>query len=240
VGRFLLVAAVLCVVATIGVVLFESLAVARAQAFKLTVPSAVLLVIGLCGGFASMVERAPPALRRVVEWPLRAPVLALGVAAIVAAAVLTLAVAGVGRPGALYAPRAHAHSDSGRVEQWARRQTPVDALFVVPPANTSFRVGARRSAFVTWKAHPFRADRMRNWLRDLQTVAPAPFDPAAGGGAYRAAVDAAYCANDDRDWERIAQETGADFAVVSVGCGAPAMQSAFRAGALSVYPLAGL
>ena len=144
--------------------------------------------------------------------------------------------AGAGRPGALYGPRAHAASDAGRVESWAARETDVDALFVVPPANSSFRVGARRSVFVTWKAHPFRADGMRRWLEDLQMVAPAPLI-GSSGWAHRARADSAYCANDATDWRSVAEWTEADYAVVEAGCGAPPGRPVYRAGRLTVYPL---
>jgi len=236
--RFLVVTAVLCAVAAVVVVGFESFAAARMQAFKLTVPAAVLLTVGLCGAAASVVAGAPDNLRRLIALPVRVPLATLAVALLLAGATAVATTAGAGRRGAMWMPRAHAASPDGRLEAWARSETDVDALFIVPPANTSFRVGARRSVLVTWKAHPFRAEPMRHWLRTLQLVAPAPWmagDP--GGWSYLGRTEDAYCANDAAAWRRIAGETGADYAVVEAGCGTPAAPAAFRAGPMSVHAL---
>jgi hypothetical protein len=235
-GRFLAVTAALCAVAFVGVVLLESLGAARAQAFKLTVPAAAVLGVALCGAAALAMQEAPASFRKILELPLRAPFGTLGVTALLGGATLAAAVAGAGRPGALYGPRAHAASDAGRVEAWAARETDVGALFVVPPPNSSFRVGARRSVFVTWKAHPFRADGIRRWLEDLQMVAPVPV-PASSGWRHRALADSAYCANDTAQWQSIAEWTEADYALVEAGCGAPPSAPVYRVGGLSVYPL---
>jgi hypothetical protein len=37
------------------------------------------------------------------------------------------------------------------VQQWARKNTPIDALFVVPPFSSGFRSGSERSVWVEWK-----------------------------------------------------------------------------------------
>ncbi|HLA64723.1 MAG TPA: DUF6798 domain-containing protein, partial [Rhodothermales bacterium] len=239
VARFVAVVAVLCLLATVGVVGLESLAVARVQAFKLTVLLVALFTVGACGGVAEAITLLPKRLRRWAESPIAHPLRTTTGVAVLGLLVLALAVLDVGRPGALYQPRAHARSDWGHVEAWARTRTPEDALFIVPPTNATFRVGAHRGVVATWKAHPFRSDAMRLWLARLRTVAPAPLpDLAHGDGrGYGVRLDSAYCANSPEAWRTIGQRTGARFAVVEAGCGRPVGAPVFRSGALAVYPL---
>jgi hypothetical protein len=192
----------------------------------------VVLVVGAAG---ALVAALPGRVRGWAEAPFRRPRLALITVGLAAALTFALAAADVGRPGALYAPRAHARSDLGRVERWASEETPREALVAVPPSNTTFRVGARRGVTGTWKAFPFEPARMRVWLARLRTVAPAPL-PASGRG-YLPALDSAYCASGPAGWARVARALRADYALVEAGCGRPAGEAAFRAGRWALYRL---
>ncbi|MEM8872845.1 MAG: DUF6798 domain-containing protein [Planctomycetota bacterium] len=56
------------------------------------------------------------------------------------------------------------------VAAWAQTNTPADAVFVVPPGNTAFRLDARRAAVVTFKHVPQLSGEMRTWRNALQDV----------------------------------------------------------------------
>ncbi|MEM6560968.1 MAG: DUF6798 domain-containing protein, partial [Planctomycetota bacterium] len=56
------------------------------------------------------------------------------------------------------------------VAAWAEQATSVDAVFVVPPSASGFRLDARRAAVVTFKHVPQLSGEMRTWRAALQDV----------------------------------------------------------------------
>jgi hypothetical protein len=75
--------------------------------------------------------------------------------------------------------------DAGYMEvcDWARRKTPVDAVFLVPPDEQSFRLHGRRAIVVNYKNVPQLSGELGEWrhrleavlnVRDIRTL-PRPF-----------------------------------------------------------------
>jgi hypothetical protein len=54
--------------------------------------------------------------------------------------------------------------------RWARDHTPLDAIFLVPPDEESFRVHARRAIVVNFKGVPQLSAELPEWRDRLQTV----------------------------------------------------------------------
>ena len=137
----------------------------------------------------------------------------------------------------------HAATDLFRAEDWIRRSTPKDALFLVPPGTTSFRSHALRSVAINFKPTTFRDDAMHVWLARLRTVAPAPLPPRSGGRAalraWREALDPAYYAHTTAEWAALAETFGADYALVdrSQTPTPPAGTPVYQAGVWAVYAL---
>jgi hypothetical protein len=59
------------------------------------------------------------------------------------------------------------------VTTWARASTPVDALFLVPPNHTKFRLHARRAIVVDTKSPPMYLDELVAWYSRLCTAVDA-------------------------------------------------------------------
>ena len=229
VGRLLVVIAGLCGVALVGTEGLENLFIAKLQFYKLTVPAAVLLttlisavLVGWLG--RSWSDRIARALASPWGW-------AVGAAAVVAVTV-------AGRTGWHNGPAQHRASDLYAVEAWAARETPADALFLIPPSETTFRTFARRSVAINWKPTPFRDAAMHERLARLRAVAPSAALPRFGTG-WQDTLDAAYHRNTPADWKRLAHDWGADYALVEADLvlAPPADSAAFRAGRWAVYRL---
>lgn len=185
---------------------FPTLFVAQLQLFKLTVLASTMLVVLACmGGVALLPEQAQAWGERLLTRR------SLGWAAVGAtlAATLVLVTAGVGRPYTKLQPAAHRGSDAYAVERWARTHTDQDALFLIPPSNTTFRSYARRSVVINHKPVPFQQGAMHVWLARLLAVAPAPL-PERGVG-FIAALDSAYHRNTRADWQQLAETFSADY-----------------------------
>ena len=90
------------------------------------------------------------------------------------------------------------------VEQWCRTQTPLDALFAVPPSVSSFRYGAQRAILVNHKAFPFQEKNMVIWFNRLQDLAPIPL-PTRSTATLATTLDRAYEAQDTASLARLAR-----------------------------------
>ncbi len=239
--RFLAAIAGLCVLAFVFTEGVPVLFVAKLQLFKLTVLATTVLAF-LAGAWVakSLPARAKDLAARVLavrRWGL----VAVAVAALFTAA---LVVADVGRPAAKLFPRTYARSDLAAVERWVRTHTPEDALFLVPPSNTTFRSNAHRSVVVNFKPTPYQDEAIHVWLDRLLAVAPTPL-PERGSWAFVDTLDAAYAANARGDWLRLAQRFGAEYALVDrslVGrsAGALPFPVAHADGVWAVYRLRGV
>ena len=213
----------------------ESLVVAKMQFLRLTALAELVLLTWAAGAAVALAPLSwVEGPSRFLDRPIRGWTVALSLALLTVA----LAAAGVGRPGALWGPGAHARTDLARAEAWVREATPQEALFLVPPSTTSFRSHALRSIVVDRKSTPFRDAAMHERLGVLRTVAPAPL-PERGGSAWVAALDSAYHAHSPAGWATLAARFGADYALVDLRATPtpPAGAPAFRAGRWAVYRL---
>lgn len=61
-------------------------------------------------------------------------------------------------------------ADYRRLCDWVRDNTPVNAVFLVPPQEQSFRLHARRAIVVNYKGVPQLSGELPEWRRRLETV----------------------------------------------------------------------
>ena len=208
--RFLAMIAGLCALALVFTEGVAVLFVAKLQLFKLTVlATTVLALLVAAWGARTLPERVQALAARAIEaqrWGLTAVAVGMLLTA-------TLVAADAGRPAAKFFPRAHAQTDLAAVERWVRTHTPEDALFLIPPSNTTFRSHARRSVVVNFKPTPYQDEAIHVWLDRLLAVAPTPL-PERGSWAFVDTLDAAYAAKAPADWARLVQRFGADYTLV--------------------------
>ena len=234
VGRSLLVIAGLCGVYLLFTEGLPSLTIAKLQFYKLTVPAQVLLTFAVVS--LAWAWLPPRWAARANAWlDRRGLVGAVGFTAL--AATVGLTVGGVGRPAALWQPARHRASALYAVERWAQDSTATDALFLIPPSETTFRTWARRSVVINEKPTPFRDAAMHERLARLRAVAPAPL-PRRGIG-FTEAMDDAYYRNTPADWQRLGRQFGTDYALVDTTrlVAPPSPERAFAAGRWAVYRL---
>lgn len=58
-------------------------------------------------------------------------------------------------------------SDESKVTQWAKKNTPQEAIFLVPPEFESFRLLSNRAIVADWKAFPFQQKAMVDWAKRM-------------------------------------------------------------------------
>ena len=93
----------------------------------------------------------------------------------------------------------HANKDALRGSQhpdhalhnWAEENSPMDAVFVVPPSMTGFQYGAQRAQYVSFKSFPFASEPTLEWWQRLQDIAPLE-RIGTGGTALLQQLDSAY------------------------------------------------
>lgn len=229
--RLLVAMGLICSIAAPIIVWGEVLFVAQLQVFKLTVLANALLAIAACAGLASALPH------RMREWPGLRPTpsvaLATGLIALVAVGIVTRQL------DARIGPWARADEPFTQAERWIAENTPVDALIAAPPNQSTFRLTARRSVVVSFKAAPFNDDAMREWYRRLLALAPRADPASVRGLAFGNALDSAYASNTRADWNRLAQNYGITHAVRDQTEGEPPDgEVVFEAGAWAVYEIA--
>ena len=68
----------------------------------------------------------------------------------------------------------HLSTHLGQMEAWISKNTPKEALFVIPPSQTTFRTFAQRSVYVTWLAFPFAQKEMIEWKSRMDVLTQLP------------------------------------------------------------------
>jgi hypothetical protein len=226
--------ALMAILAFILIEGLESLFVAKLQVFKLTVLlQTVLTVISTM----AVVRLLPDDLGRRLDLVVQRPGVMLPAATTVLALTIALVVTGLGRPGSVYQPRVHIASDLHDVERWAAEESEPDALFAVPPSNTTFRTYAHRSVVITFKPTPFQDELMHVWIERLLKIAPARLPER--GADFLGLLDEAY---HDAPWShrrRLSAEFDADFVLIDLERTetSPPVAPAYRAGRWAVYAL---
>lgn len=61
-------------------------------------------------------------------------------------------------------------ADYRKICSWAEESTPVDVVFLVPPAETAFRLEAKRAIVVNFKHVPQLGGEILEWLKRLEAV----------------------------------------------------------------------
>jgi hypothetical protein len=97
------------------------------------------------------------------------------------------------------------------LERWAREQTPVDALFLVPPSMGRFRAIARRAVVVDTKSPPLQPEYLVEWYRRLCAVVQ--LDQAK----THELVEAHWSELSPAQLEAVARASHADYLVVAAG-----------------------
>lgn len=232
VARLIVVGMAACAVTAIFTEGFPILLVAKLQAFKLTVLLKFLL-LSMMAGAASV--HLPDRLTTLCESWLRpgrlrnlAGVASFGIVIVVATV----------QPEPLRSRlhhTAHLQSAIGQLEVWARNHTEREALFAVPPSNSTFRSVAQRAIVVNYAAFPFNDAHMIDWY--LRLLDMAPIDPPERGVGVRPALDAAFHRLSPEDWSQRIDRYGIDYVVIdrSAVTGTWPYREVFRAGEWTLY-----
>jgi len=95
---------------------------------------------------------------------------------------------------------------------WIDLNTPLDAVFSIPPSVSGFQIGSRRAQYVNFKAFPFEALASIEWLRRLNTIAPVDsLEP--GGLALLNRFETSYIGRTPSYWRTILEEENIDYIV---------------------------
>lgn len=104
-----------------------------------------------------------------------------------------------------------ADDPADRVAEYARRNTPVDAVFVVPPLLGRFRLVARRAIVVDFKNFGFTDQAMMSWRARMVDCYG---EPEGGGFAAAHAMENRYRRITEDHLLRLRHKYGAGYAVL--------------------------
>lgn len=185
------------------------LLVAKFQAFKLTVVLKYLLLVLLSGALIQILPAdASRFFERFVRQGRTRDIISLGTVLIL----ISLALIEPAPVASRLGPHVHAESDLGRMESWILRHTDRDAVFAVPPSNSTFRSSAHRAVVINYQAFPFDDADMVTWY--IRLMAVAPIDPPRRGLGIKPALDAAYYGHTVSEWKALRLQYGIDFLLV--------------------------
>jgi hypothetical protein len=95
---------------------------------------------------------------------------------------------------------------------WIQENTPVSALFAIPPSLSGFQIQTQRAQFVNFKAFPFQGNEANEWLDRLLTIAPTEqLEP--GGTAFQSRLDQAFDNLTPVQWDSIHDRANIDYLV---------------------------
>ena len=78
----------------------------------------------------------------------------------------------------------HKPEDEVRIAQLAALKTTKEALFLIPPDNSSFKIWSKRSCYIDYKSTVFDATALKEWLRRITLIYEVTPDDAGGFEAY--------------------------------------------------------
>ncbi|MEZ4701612.1 MAG: DUF6798 domain-containing protein [Rhodothermales bacterium] len=167
--RALVIMLIVCGLAYVATEQLNALTVAKLQLFKLTVVAKLLFCVGIAG---AGVHLLPAQVRQYILRTLERLTWQSGLLGAVLVAVGCIYM--IGRDDLTHKiyPFSLRTSPSAAMETWARRETPVDAVFAVPPSLSSFRSGAQRAIVIDHKAFPYRDTDIGEWFTRLIDMAP--------------------------------------------------------------------
>ncbi|MEX0748097.1 MAG: DUF6798 domain-containing protein [Rhodothermales bacterium] len=229
--RVLFLIAGICVIAAVFTELVPSLFVAKLQFFKMTVLAKVLFLIALS---AFVFYWMPEGIRRPLHSLLNYPRWGLALVALAWAVVMWGTISNDGFLREKVGPFRRAEEPVGRVETWAKSQTPTDAIFAVPPSWSGFRSAAHRTIVVNFKAIPFQDDLMVSWFGRLTDMAPID-PPDRGGPGIIDELDAAYEGLTADDLLRLSETYRFNYVIRSGSLEGTEFESVFRSGPWWVY-----
>lgn len=232
IARFWVVAFFLCCISVVFVEIVPVELVAKLQFFKTTVPSALFASLLLS---AAITAWLPPVITKVGEYLLLWRRAGLLCATALCGVVLTLAVRGTNRPGALLYPVQHLQTELAEVEAWARTETHTSALFAIPPTVGTFRSFGERSVVANWYAFVFDDRAIQTWYERLMAIAP--ISRPARGADPKPELDIAYYNRSSENWLNLSDQFGINFVLTRTTEPQLALPEAFRNGAWVVYKL---
>lgn len=207
--RFVVAAIVTCIVTAIFTEVWPVLIIAKFQAYKLTVVLKFLFLVVVA---AAVVTLLPDRLSRGLDGLLK-PGAATTIASLVA--VIVVVALAAAKPSFLEARLLHdlhMRSDLGRMETWIRDNTDKDAVFAIPPDNSTFRSNALRAIVINYPAFPFDDVDMVVWYDRLTDIAPV--DPPASGLGIKPVLNEAYHDQPADAWVELADKYDIAFLLV--------------------------
>lgn len=158
------------IIVVIGLLIYSALVgmdhfrgLARLQWFKTTVWITLLGSVALGGLWAPLFQKWAP-LTRYARWSAMAISL-LGLLAITNSALIPIE-----KLQGRYMVGNYRPTDLEKLHLWVKDNTPKEAMFLIPPDNSSFAVQAQRSAYVSWQAIIHEPFFMMPWHERFKTA----------------------------------------------------------------------
>ena len=185
--------------------IFEVLPVAKLQLFKSSVLVKALMVIAVCAWFSHLL---PTRIHRFFDRLAYSQTWVLVFLAIVAAAGVYLYQPQ--RPYEKIYPLSRNSESIAEVETWIEANTPVDAVFLIPPSISTFRSHARRAIVINHKSFPYRDADIGVWFERISAVAPIPL-PQRTGPLLTVRLDSAYHSLRPAELDQLTRQYQADY-----------------------------
>ncbi|MBL7978774.1 MAG: hypothetical protein JNN12_10580 [Bacteroidetes Order II. Incertae sedis bacterium] len=190
--RFALISSILMGLSFLGVEVLHDLTLAKFQFYKLAVWLKLFALALVAGTISNLLKNHLPKIHEAVAHVIfQLPRITM---ALFFAAIFLLAIGIWSKNERLWekaGPLSYETSELAKMEKWITQNTPKNALFAIPPSNTTFRSHAQRSIVVNWLSFPFKEAEMVFWRHQLQQVAPLTDTPIPFRNAP-ATLDIAY------------------------------------------------
>lgn len=201
----------LCVFGYLFTEVWPVLFIAKLQLFKTTVFAKILFVLLIC---ATAMTSLPVSLRNHLKSILLARRTGFITVCIVGVLLIGIALWTHGPLHSKIRPLAHSDTEIAELESWVQAQTPVDAVFAVPPSWSGFRSRAQRAAVVTFKNFPFEDAAIHEWYQRLTDIAPLEM-PERGSPQLQAGLDGAFETLSSNQFRTLGQRYGFKYVIRS-------------------------